>query len=110
MAADLTGIADYSNPHPQQGVGHCLVNELPQLVWPYRSELVAWVRWYPDSQFRRADKFSAVPDGAAEHWSECVPRIVSTFEAAGYRVRQPERHQGPSTDEHADLVVYRAKR
>lgn len=107
--SDLSGISSYFNPLPKQGIGQCSVNVLPQLVWPYRAELAAWVRWWPDERFQRDTASGGVPEGAAGHWAERVPLVGKAFASAGYEVRQPERHQGPGTDEHADFIVYRVK-
>ncbi len=88
--------------------GRIAVRDITQTVWPPEAALCVWLTWWPTTAFARDPGTGLAPDGAEEHWRECLDRLQQALTGAGLALRSRARPWNPDTDETADVLVYRA--
>ncbi|OII68698.1 MULTISPECIES: hypothetical protein [unclassified Streptomyces] len=92
----------------QTPFGRIAVRDITQTVWPPEAALCVWLTWWPTTAFARDPGTGLAPDGAEEHWRECLDRLQQALTGAGLALRSRARPWNPDTDETADVLVYRA--
>ncbi|MFD5109049.1 hypothetical protein [Streptomyces cinereoruber] len=88
--------------------GRVGVRDITQTVWPPEADRCVWLTWWPADNFARDPDTGLPPDGAEEHWRECLGRLHQALPGAGLVLRSRARPWNPDTDETADFLVYRA--
>ncbi|MFI0934550.1 hypothetical protein ACH4RG_22870 [Streptomyces sp. NPDC021019] len=78
--------------------GRVGVRPITQMVWPPEADRCAWVTWWPAAV--------VLPDGAADHWRQCIPRLRRALSDGGLHIRTRARPWGPE-DGAAEFLVYR---
>ncbi|WP_329140849.1 hypothetical protein [Streptomyces sp. NBC_00670] len=89
------------------GAGMCVIQTLPEELWPPGSVEAGLVKWFPDARFRRLEDRPVAPVGAEAHWTAGVRLAVGALQEAGFRLRRRRRPWDPGRDWSADHVVYR---
>ncbi|WP_217231455.1 hypothetical protein [Streptomyces anulatus] len=91
---------------PRSSLGWVGAHPITQMVWPPEADRCTWVTWRPADDFARSPKTGLLPDGAVDHWRECLDRLRKAVSDEGLRIRTRARLWGPE-DEAAEFLVYR---
>ncbi|MFD3848214.1 hypothetical protein ACFWVB_20280 [Streptomyces microflavus] len=78
--------------------GRVAVRQITQMVWPPEADRCAWVTWRPSAV--------VLPDGAEDHWRQCLSRLRKAVSDGGLHIRTRARTWGPE-DGVAEFLVYR---